>query len=352
MTLVARSAPKIVAVAFGSLLAVTVLAVATTSTSLVLTPWMVQASGFVAAALAGLWWARRPRRRWLRRLTTSAATLALVVAATALAWAIATASGDRSPLTLDFGGGLTYERIALSEPHRQVFHVAVVDLDNPCVGLITTRPGDRGLVMAETGTAFLERTGVTLSVNAAFFYPFVEYPFWSATKAGDEMIAMGPVVIDGQWLGDVDRGGTQGLALTDGRLSASEIPADADVAVRGRAVLIADGQVVAPPSGTYARTVVGVDLDTNHLVMLVSDGKQPGYAEGSTYEQVAGFLQRMGVDEAVEFDGGGSSTMAAVVDGRVELLNRPIHQRIPNRQRPVASHLGITVDQGCLNRDG
>ena len=46
---------------------------------------------------------------------------------------------------------------------------------------------------------------------------------------------------------------------------------------------------------------------------LVADGKQPGYAEGMTYREVAELLVEHGVDQAVEFDGGGSAAMATAV---------------------------------------
>lgn len=261
-------------------------------------------------------------------------------------WAVVV-SGDRSPRTIDFGSGLTYERIALEDP-RQVLHVASADLNNPCLGLITTRPGLNGLVAAETGTEFVERTGATLSVNAAFFYPFDEYPYWSSyPRSGDDVTAIGPVVIEGVRLGNLDDEWDLGLVMIDGRLSAGVVPVGADFAVPGRSVLVADGLVAASDSPRYARTVVGVDVDTNRLVVVVSDGKQPGYANGSTYKELAEFLLGLGVDEAVEFDGGGSATMAAMLDGQDELLSRPSHQRLPGRQRPVATHLGITVGPAC-----
>nr|WP_324250422.1 phosphodiester glycosidase family protein [Xanthomonas vesicatoria] len=43
----------------------------------------------------------------------------------------------------------------------------------------------------------------------------------------------------------------------------------------------------------------------------------------------------------INLDGGGSSTLAARVDGRVRTLNRPIHTGIPGRERPVANQLGV-----------
>jgi hypothetical protein len=48
----------------------------------------------------------------------------------------------------------------------------------------------------------------------------------------------------------------------------------------------------------------------------------------------------------MNLDGGGSSTLAVEgANGRPEVLNSPIHQRIPGRERPVGNHLGIFAER-------
>ncbi len=261
-------------------------------------------------------------------------------------WAVIGANGDRSPRTLVLGPGVTYERAAIDEPRPQVLHVAVVDLDQPCPNLDTTRPGPEGEVRAETGPEFVARTGSLLSINVAFFYPIREYPYWDAyPRSGDPVTAIGQVIVDGRSYGVPAAPPLhRALAVVNGRASAGAARPDAELMVPARELLVAGGWVVAPRSTPYPRAVAGVDLDTNQLLLVVADGKQPGYAEGSTYAEVAQFLVERGVDEAVELDGGGSATIAAMVDGRVELLSRPSQQRLPGRQRPVATHLGVQVD--------
>lgn len=299
--------------------------------------------GLVSAGALG-WLARRANRSWLKiSLTTIAVPIAVLGVGLVGYW-LWVHSGDRSARTLDLGAGVTYERVALDAPHRQVFHLAIVDLNNPCVELVTSDLDDDGTALAETGTEFVERTGAVLSVNVAFFYPFEEFPLWdSYPQSGDPVTSIGPVVIDGQWHG-VTRGDSEaGLWLSAGQATAGLIPPESDFAVPARIVLASNGRFVGPASPHYARTVAAVDLDTNQLLLLVADGKQPGYSIGSSYELVSEFLIGRGADGVVEFDGGGSATMVGVVDGQIEVLNRPIHQRIPGRQRPVASHLGVRL---------
>ena len=281
----------------------------------------------------------------IRVLVGSAFAVGLVL----VAWAASLAAGDRSPRSIELGPGVRYQRIAVDEPRRQVFHLVTADLDHRCVDLITTSPDPDGTVPAETGTGFVHRTGAVASINVAFFFPIREFPPWAAyPDVGDPITAVGPVVVDGErrgWPGTPPW--TLGLALAGGVASAGPVPDEADLAVPAAQALVVDGVDVSPPSAAYPRSVAAVDVDDNVLLLVVADGKQPGYAEGSAYRDVATFLIERGADEAVEFDGGGSATLAATVDGEVELLSRPSHQRVPGRERPVATHLGVTVEPGC-----
>lgn len=73
--------------------------------------------------------------------------------------------------------------------------------------------------------------------------------------------------------------------------------------------------------------------------MVVADGRQPGYSAGMTLDALTAVFEQLGAHAAINLDGGGSSTLAARVDGDVRALNRPIHTGIPGRERPVANQL-------------
>jgi len=50
----------------------------------------------------------------------------------------------------------------------------------------------------------------------------------------------------------------------------------------------------------------------------------------------------LGASDAINLDGGGSSTMVvAGEDGTPQVINRPIHTGVPGRERPVANHLAV-----------
>ena len=66
------------------------------------------------------------------------------------------------------------------------------------------------------------------------------------------------------------------------------------------------------------RTAVGVTADGT-LLMVVVDGRQPGYSAGMTLRELSTFLRSLGAVNAMNLDGGGSSAMW--VNGLV--VNRP-----------------------------
>jgi phosphodiester glycosidase len=68
----------------------------------------------------------------------------------------------------------------------------------------------------------------------------------------------------------------------------------------------------------HPRTAVGFARDGTTLLVVV-DGRQPPYSDGMTLPELADLMRRMGALDALNLDGGGSSSL--VVRGRV--LNRP-----------------------------
>lgn len=101
--------------------------------------------------------------------------------------------------------------------------------------------------------------------------------------------------------------------------------------------LISDGDVivnsedeVGKAMASNPRTAIGV-IDANHYVMVVSDGRTQE-SEGLTLYQLANFMEGLGVKEAYNLDGGGSSTM--VFNG--EIVNQPVSNRSETGERSVS----------------
>jgi hypothetical protein len=129
-------------------------------------------------------------------------------------------------------------------------------------------------------------------------------------------------------------------------------PATPYTAVGGYPVLLRGGAVTADVDtagsasfrGVNPRTAAGVAADGGLLLVTV-DGRQPGHSAGATLRQTAELLRALGAVDALNLDGGGSTTM--VVRGADDVL------RVANRpsdaagERPVANALAVV---GCPGR--
>ena len=92
----------------------------------------------------------------------------------------------------------------------------------------------------------------------------------------------------------------------------------------------------------HPRTAVGYSQNGKFLYIVVVDGRQPFYSQGMTLAELADLMIDIGAHDAMNLDGGGSSTLVIRgEDGKPRILNSPIDLYIPGRERPVGNHLGI-----------
>jgi exopolysaccharide biosynthesis protein len=130
----------------------------------------------------------------------------------------------------------------------------------------------------------------------------------------------GPILAGSTVLLARDAGADALAALRPGdRVAVSYAPrADAGkiaVAIGGNLVLLKDGQV--QPVDTVAmhpRTAVGFSADGKKMWIVTVDGRQAN-SRGMTELELARHLKSLGADDAVNLDGGGSSTMLAREEG-------------------------------------
>lgn len=95
-------------------------------------------------------------------------------------------------------------------------------------------------------------------------------------------------------------------------------------AIGGESILLRRGRVeVTDDRILHPRTAVGIDRDRNQVLLLVIDGRQR-HSRGYTMVELARMMRHLGAETALNFDGGGSSTMAGKNRrGRLRLLNQP-----------------------------
>lgn len=114
------------------------------------------------------------------------------------------------------------------------------------------------------------------------------------------------------------------------------------VAITGNEFLIRDGVIVTSDDGEmHPRTAVGIDVDTQRVYLLVIDGRQD-FSRGYTMLELARMLKHLGCEDALNLDGGGSSTMVARRrSGRIGVMNSPSD----GEQRPVPNGLLVYADR-------
>lgn len=75
----------------------------------------------------------------------------------------------------------------------------------------------------------------------------------------------------------------------------------------------------------HPRTAVAVNKAGDRVFFVTVDGRQTGYSEGMTLKEFANYLVSLGAHQAINLDGGGSTTMAARFHGQqfATIANRP-----------------------------
>ena len=254
--------------------------------------------------------------------------------------------------------GVAYRLIEDREGGPKRIHVLELDLGRV---MLEVTPGDRSKgreFTARTTSGYLAEFHLQAAVNGGYFTPFK-----GGSPGGDDFYphAGDPVDVSG--------------ASISGEREASPVELDEDkrvnaiLCIEGRHVLILGGQVCAPgadhamaagplllaggvardlapydaayASAKHPRTAVGLSADGRRAWILVIDGRQAGFSEGASLADVTALFVRLGASDAINLDGGGSTTMAVSTPSGPDVLNSPIHTATPGRERPSANHLGI-----------
>ncbi len=98
-----------------------------------------------------------------------------------------------------------------------------------------------------------------------------------------------------------------------------------------------EGEIVAAESPRHPRTAVGFNAD--EILLVTVDGRQKDWSVGMTMVELARLMAELGCTEALNLDGGGSTT--AWVDG--EVVNRPSdggQRRIANALLVISTQSG------------
>lgn len=254
--------------------------------------------------------------------------------------------------------GISYTDRTEDAPRRVHMHVVQIDLTAPGVRIKLSPPAGAREVVRQTTLAFLTQEHAQVAVNAHFFLPFPspdtdawvvgiaasEGRVYSAFESPEQAFAL---VTDAPGV-NIDSDNHASIvhrdpARPDG-LHVAE-PVTLWTTVAGSAQIVTAGETSIPDLEWYravqARTAIGLSRDRRTLTLFTVD--KSGGSEGMQVGEVADLLRRdYGVWDALNLDGGGSTTMAMEDPvSRVPALVNASSDRDPAAGRSVGSSLAV-----------
>ncbi len=211
-----------------------------------------------------------------------------------------------------------------------------------------TCPADR-LLRARTTSGFLREFHVQIAINGDYFTP------WHSSSVFDYYPHIGDFVITTGFAssqGKVYSNGSPGhptLYISKDNVVSFDKP-DGEIynAISGNVIFVQQGKSTIDNLtdlyhvDRHPRTTIGLTEDGKTLLLIVVDGRQPNYSEGASMKELSAIAIQYGAYTALNLDGGGSTTMVMEdATGAPLVLNSPIDNYIPGRERPVANHLGV-----------
>ncbi len=257
-----------------------------------------------------------PPHRWTRYLLSGVVCTVLL---------LTTASTAFAQQWQDAYPGVRY--LAETRPGPVEVRAVEVDLCASGVSLRATRESENW----QTTSSFGTQVGAQVAINGDFY----EWPpdtlglavgdgdYWSSDRPDWGFIAFG-----------------EGRAeITPPGVHVPDPPSWIDDAVGGNIMVLTDG-VTTNDQGSFCtarhpRTVVGFSADGTRLYLAVADGRNPGTSIGMTCAELGDLMSYLGAQNALNLDGGGSTTMWRQGAG---VVNTPSDA---DGERHVVNHLAV-----------
>jgi len=248
-----------------------------------------------------------------------------------------------------FNKSVRYIREVYDSPRKMMVHLFVIDLKYKNLDFLVTPPDhnvDAAPLCARTTTEFLEEFNVQIAINGdgyrEVYVPGLSCPEGSELVNPNSYAASRGNVYSQRWNTDrpimyINKKNEVTYNKPKGAVY-NAISGDRTLIAKGKPVAGLDNSTVQP------RSAVGTNQNGRWMVMIVVDGRQPGYSEGCTLTELAEMMIKFGgIYNAINLDGGGSSALVIEENGKPKLLNSPIEEDLPGKERKVANHLGIQI---------
>lgn len=212
-------------------------------------------------------------------------------------------------------------------------HGLIIDLTHPSVDILATPPDQKGGVVSD----FATRNGLEAAWNTNFFAN-------TSTPCG-MMMGNGQIwqtAYEDACDSAIAVGGVQAAMVIDPPITGPAPESWMQQLVSGKpGPVLIDGEPqfsygCGTPCAYQPRTGLGVNQDGSKLIVAVIDGRSTE-SVGAGLDDLANFMKELGAWDAVNLDGGGSTTMYVASDGGV--VNDPSG----GAQRSVCCHMGVQI---------
>ncbi|MDR2742948.1 MAG: phosphodiester glycosidase family protein [Treponema sp.] len=267
------------------------------------------------------------------------------------------------PFAGNVTSALSFFEGKVREPRLELWALRV-DLEAPGLRIVVSGPDPvkgefrEGYISGTTVSGFVRRYDCLAGINANPFSLISERT--GEDRAIDGVAVAGGVVVsrpdtafDALVFYEDQAGGVVRAAI----VNQEEIISLEGIqdAVGGFWIVLQDGEITgrlrAPKTAPsrHPRSAAGLSADGRYLYLLVVDGRRFG-SVGATEVELAELLRRLGASDGINFDGGGSTSLALRFSGgKVRPVNTPIHNHIRGWERKVAVCLGIGIGTGTEN---
>jgi hypothetical protein len=284
------------------------------------------------------------KRKWIFGCAAVLIALPILVTTLFVGWQFA--RPQPAPKTETWFNGVEYTRDVRTSPRELVIHTIIVDLQAEGIRLLIT-PGDSDAELPLNGLTtsdFLKNFDLQIAINGSPFEP------WSTLSKlsyyphkGDPVDVIGYAASEGTVYAEPHPDAPTLYISSNNKARFNRPFKNIFNAISGTEMLVRNGKIVSSDNGVpQPRTAVGLSESEKQLIIIVVDGRQPGYSEGVTLKELAELMLFYGAYDAMNLDGGGSSALVREgLLGSADVINNPIDRGIPGWERVVGNHLGI-----------
>jgi hypothetical protein len=241
--------------------------------------------------------------------------------------------------------------------------VNILEIDTQAAGVsFLMQPGngaDPGEVTRRTTRGFVNSASAQIGINADFFDTNPPYPpsggnfFTDVVHVGASGGNVYSAAAGGESVFNITAGNLASIVTAGGPGSTvSSSGTSYHNAIGGNQRILTNGAITTP-NDTYTTTLnphtaIGVSQDNRRVFLLTVDGRQTDYSEGMRTDEMAQLMLNFGVWNAINVDGGGSTTMIMddLHDGtqNARVINSPSDnatQISPGTERLVANSFAV-----------